>query len=211
MGPAQTGCAWCRRLSGLGSTGKVTRAGSWMGDRDTGASQCKVSPNVEAREPWQPQPWVVDLCNPRTEMITLETVGQSHPLICGAPRCSDVKGVKLALDGVGLFQIDEVSGWPTTMITMTSTRETPAPPRPSPCSAQLSARVALWWSRWQIGRQFRNKEMSLPSVFHFHHNTENSSTKGTQHLGNQFQKCWVIFRGVTTLCPSVLAIPGEYS
>ena len=50
-----------------------------------------------------------------------------------------------------LFQI-EVSGWPTMTITMTSTRETLEPPRPFPCSAQLSARVALWWSRWQRTR-----------------------------------------------------------
>ena len=52
---------------------------------------------------------------------------------------------------VGLFQI-EVSGWLTMMTTMTSTRETLEPPRPFPCSAQLSARVALWWSRWQRTR-----------------------------------------------------------
>ena len=50
--------------AGLGQ--KVTRAGSWMGDQHTGPSQWKVFPIVAAREPWQPYPWIVDICKLKT-------------------------------------------------------------------------------------------------------------------------------------------------
>ena len=89
---------------GAGLSQKVTRAGSWMGDQHTGPSRWKVSPVVVVPDPCQPSLSIVDLCNPRTRKIAVENVGQSHTLIFGALRCSDMTAVKLGLISLDCFR-----------------------------------------------------------------------------------------------------------